>query len=469
MSHFNRKPISGRSPRVVIEYDAPNGRKSKLFADAVAARRFYAAKLKAGLNPTVASGELPAATQDKPTKPYPEFPLYPHNLGYWSKKINGKIRHFGRWGHMKKGKVVYDSPDGWREALELYKQTVDTLQLNRTDDRSVITPADVEAGEYTIKTLCNDFLTAKLRKMEAKELSPATFTDYRDATDEVIKAFGKGRSVSSLKPDDFGACRAKLAKREIGAIRLGNLIGGIRGVFVWAIKNGKIDRSIDSLCGTEFSKPSKKILRRERDGRNHKVLTADEIKQLIDAAKNPQVKAMILLGINCGFGNTDCAKLTRSRINFKTTEIDYPRPKTGCKRRCPLWPETIEALKAVMVSDQDLVFLTKYGNPWVRTKESKSADGIKKYVEIDSVGQEFGKLLRNLHINGRHGLGFYSLRHTIATVGRGANDDEALKLIMGHGDHSMLNEHYTAEFPRARLDAVVNYVHAWLFGGDNDE
>jgi len=42
----------------------------------------------------------------KPKKPYPEFPLYAHNLGYWSKKINKKILHFGRWGRVVKGKLV---------------------------------------------------------------------------------------------------------------------------------------------------------------------------------------------------------------------------------------------------------------------------------------------------------------------------------------------------------------------------
>jgi hypothetical protein len=38
---------------------------------------------------------------------------------------------------------------------------------------------------------------------------------------------------------------------------------------------------------------------------------AIEIRKLLDAG-SPQVKAMIFLGINCGFGNSDCSNLPRS-------------------------------------------------------------------------------------------------------------------------------------------------------------
>ena len=42
--------------------------------------------------------KAPRRKSTKPGKLYPEFPLYAHPLGYWSKKIEGRIRHFGRWG-----------------------------------------------------------------------------------------------------------------------------------------------------------------------------------------------------------------------------------------------------------------------------------------------------------------------------------------------------------------------------------
>lgn len=40
-------------PAVVVEYDSKSGRTYKQFADAFAARRFYATKKKQGKNPAV--------------------------------------------------------------------------------------------------------------------------------------------------------------------------------------------------------------------------------------------------------------------------------------------------------------------------------------------------------------------------------------------------------------------------------
>src|SRR5262249_1101702 len=142
----------------------------------------------------------------------------------------------------------------------------------------------------------------------------------------------------------------------------------------------------------------------------------------------PQVKAMLLLGINCGFGNSDCGNLLLSAGDLQAGMIDFPRPKTGIPRRCPLWPETVAALKEALArrpapkkeEHAGLVFLTRRGDSWV----TGTTDG--------PLSREVGKLLRKLGINGRAGLGFYTLRHTFRTVADEAKDQPAADYIMGH-------------------------------------
>lgn len=71
---------------------------------------------------------------------------------------------------------------------------------------------------------------------------------------------------------------------------------------------------------------------------------AAEIKQLL-AATSPNMKALILLGINCGFGQSDCAGLPFSALQLDDGWIQYPRPKTGIDRR---WAATQLEVRAAL-------------------------------------------------------------------------------------------------------------------------
>ena len=74
----------------------------------------------------------------------------------------------------------------------------------------------------TIAELCNRFQTFKLRSMEANELSPRSFAEYKVATDLIVSTFGKRWIVSDLLPDDFQTLRAAMAKKwgQVSIVRL---------------------------------------------------------------------------------------------------------------------------------------------------------------------------------------------------------------------------------------------------------
>ena len=373
----------------------------------------------------------------KPGKPYPSFPLTAHPAGYWCKKIRGRIHYFGPW----------DDPDG---ALAKYLAEKDALHAGRKPR--------LDPDALTVKDLANAFLNAKREAVEVGELSPRTWSDYKDVCDEVVAAFGKSRLVTDLDPDDFATLRRRLAERWSPGT-LGNFIQRVRVVFKYAVDNDLIDRPV--RYGQGFKRPSKKTLRLEKARQGVKLFTADEIRRLLGAAST-QLRAMILLAINCGLGNADCGRLSERALDLARGWLDFPRPKTGMPRRCPLWPETVEAVREALArrrepkdpADAGLVFVTKYGLAWA------------KDTATNPVTQETGKLLRELGINGRKGLGFYTLRHTFRTVADEAKDQPAADLIMGH-EVPHMSSVYRETISDARLRAVTEHVRGWLFGTDD--
>src|SRR5262249_38701455 len=125
--------------------------------------------------------------------------------------------------------------------------------------------------------------------------------------------------------------------------------------------------------GPGFDRPTKKAMRLHRANQGPKLFSREEIQRLLGAA-GVQMQAMLLLGINCGFGNADSAHLPLAALDLDNGWLNYPRPKTGVDRRCPLWPETVQAIRealAVRKEPKDpahceLVFITKYGLPWAK-------------------------------------------------------------------------------------------------------
>jgi integrase len=366
------------------------------------------------------------------------------------KKIRGKILYFGHWAKRVNGQLVRVEGDGWEEALRIYKAQADDLHAGRTPR--------VQTDAVTVRYLCNHFLTAKTRKQEAGELSARMFAEYRQTTDRLVATFGKDRLVSDLASDDFASLRADLAK-QYGPVRLGNEIQKVRTIFKHGIDNGVIDKAV--RYGSEFKKPDKRVMRTHRAKQGPKTFTAQEIRKLIDAAGQP-LKTMILLGINCAYGNGDCGTLPLSALDLESGWADFPRPKTGIPRRCPLWPETIQAIKEWLAErpqpkteeHADLVFITKHGLAWG------------KEIIDNPVSKQTRKLLDSLGMNGHRN--FYSLRHTFRTVAHAMKDANAIRCIMGHTDDS-IDANYTHGIGDSRLRAVAEHVRQWLFGNAPDD
>ena len=160
-----------------------------------------------------------------------------------------------------------------------------------------------------------------------------------------------------------------------------------------------------------------------------------QIQKLLENAST-QMRAMIWLGLNCGFGCTDCAELCWDNLDLKNFRVSFPRGKTGIDRNLPLWPETVEALKQVAKSGE-LVFYTSKGNPWLRTIQSTDRQGNQKYTKNDAISKNFSKLLNKTGVKTEKGVGFYTLRRTAATLTAESGDPFAVQRLLGHANLKM--------------------------------
>jgi len=372
---------------------------------------------------TVASHLKGVATMEKPQKPYPEFPLFAHASGKWAKKIKGKIHYFGKW----------DNPIG---ALEEYNNLVAGGQQR---------PATASRAILDLRDGLSVFLTSKRVERDAGALSHRTFNDYKRTGKKLIDFFGKHRPIESLTPSDFTRYRNHRLE-TINILSMGNECTRIKTILKW-LAASKHTRKIDT--GPDFRKASSKALRAHKRKAGLKLFTADEIHKLLDES-GIHMRAMILLGINCGFGNGDCNEIPLSILStmVDTGWLEYPRPKTEVDRRCPVWPETREAVKLSIsrrpASNLPNGFLQANGVPY----SDGNADISKRFRAIrDAAKIKVG--------------GFYWLRHTFQTQGEMSRDHVAVSAIMGHVDDSMAGN-YRELVQDERLLHVTETIRTWL-------
>jgi integrase len=368
--------------------------------------------------------------QTKPDK----FPLRLHATGQWTKKIRGRSHYFGT------------NKDA---ALAQYVRDREDLEAGRV-------PRPRDENAVTVRELANEFLHARRGDVESGELSTRQWDEYRSTCETLVAEFGGSRAVVDLRPEDFGRLKAKAARR-LGVFALAKFIQMTRTAFKFGFDNGHLPLPVK--YGTLFDKPPARLARLRRADATDRVLTAGDCRKLIDAAP-PQLRAMIYLALNCGHGPTDLSALDRSDLARRPGWLVYARQKTGIGRKCPLWPETVDALAEVESgrpdpkdpADADAVFLTRSGRRWVRYRAGRT----------DALGQEFGKLAKRA---GVEASGFYSLRRTFRSAADGARDRDAVNAVMGHADPGM-RAVYVQDIEVDRLVVIVEHVRAWLMAGD---
>ncbi len=371
-------------------------------------------------------------------KPYPDFPLVLHPRGYWCKKIRGKLHYFGR------------EADGWEAAERLYNLQREDLYAGREprhfDDEHTL----------TVRNLCNRYLTWAEKRVENGKIEKRSFVDAQRTATMFCDVVGRSRSIDSLRAADFDDFLTTLESRYVVTTIAGH-IARLKAIFNWAYKIELIDKPM--RYGVNFKLPSQSDVRKYAASKPDAFVPATELHALL-AMASIQLRAMIMLGINCAYGNRDCSELRFDHLDLHTGWAEYPRGKTGVRRRVKLWPETIAALEVVLAARKeptdktlrDRVFITKYGRAWLRDQPRD-----------DAITKEFTKIVNKTGV--ATGQTFYSLRHTFKKVGSDLGDDMAVRWVMGHAVAGIDAVYLGGHQATGRIERVCEHVRQWFLGG----
>lgn len=219
-----------------------------------------------------------------------KFPLHLHTNGQWAKKINGKRYYFGT----DKAK-----------ALERFKREVSDLYAGTT--------IASREPDITVRDICNRFIEARHQAVDRGEITLKSFGDYVELAQAVADHIGDINS-HELRPIHFNRMLTEIAQRW-GPVRRRRFVGFVKSVFKWATEEGLISHII--RYGPDFRPPPKRLV---RQARRRAIFAPGDISAMLDNA-SIQLRAMILLGINGGLGNTDIALLPLERLDFDNARI----------------------------------------------------------------------------------------------------------------------------------------------------
>ena len=356
-----------------------------------------------------------------------KFPLTLHKTGQYCKKIKGKTFYFG------KDKQV---------ALERYLEQASLLHHNN----SFITKKKNTA--ITLKTLSELYLQHQLLKVQNGEMTARHHADQNNCLNKFVNTIGRFVKIMDISTLDLQKYRRQINK-NYSSQRMNLNISIMKAMFHWAKKN----EIVDNIPNIDI------ISRGKTEHQQRYIFSPEQIQKLIELG-DIQMKAMIWLGLNCGFGCTDCAQLQWENIDFENNRVIFPRGKTGIMRELPLWPETLDAIKNIPHhQDDNLVFHTKHGRPMISEKYSR-IENSEKYSSTNMVTTKFSRLIKKAGIHVPKGTGFYSLRRAAATIAARSGDPFAVQRLLGHADLKMATR-YVQDVSK-QMDEVINKTREFI-------
>ncbi len=350
--------------------------------------------------------------------------LSKHATGQYYKTIHGHTFYFG---------------SNYHEALARYREEGPALRgslghRNQYDPRR------------PMKDVINLFLDEQKREVKGKQKKFRSYLSDQSRLRVFAKYLGEGAQVRDVDTDTLTAWRGQLLEDGYKPKYINGLLQPVKAVIVWARKKRFV---LQVHEGGPDEEDVKWCIVPDVE---RQTFTAEQFRKLVDAATGP-LKAMILLGLNAGFGCTDCAEVAWKHFDLDDAFVSFPRPKTGVARDFTLWPDTVAALRALPVRSDlgPLVFYTGQGHPWVRP--NPSGKGMN-----DEITKAFPKLAKRAGVKLEPGNSFYALRRTAATIAAETGDAFAVMRILGHKDLTQATK-YVQNRHRKCVNAIRALEH----------
>lgn len=349
-------------------------------------------------------------------------------------------RHTGQYYVTRAGKRVYLGADH-DEALQEYHR----LALGLTPEPA---PQPVHV-QISAKELANRFLEAQ----QANWRNPdQTLKAYRAWLERFLTDHRR-LQAEDFTTEMFAAWKLSLRRRKYSPESINHFLCAVRAIYRFGEDAGLIQRT-----------PRLRRVRNETcapAGAGSKPLYSSKEVQRLLKCSDLQMRVMILLGLNCGFGPKDILDLTWKDIDGDRTTL--PRSKTGVCQTFRLWAETQEALKKLQESrtalitrlkkrnrrrtDDGHVFTTRYWKRWSK----------------DAVSHEFRKLCEAAKVPCH---GFYRLRHCASTAISLVANPHVQRRFMRH---AQLQQQVTyTHVPDGEVDDAVEKAKTRLLGSTSD-
>jgi integrase len=295
----------------------------------------------------------------------------------------------------------------------------------------------------TLKELANRFIATQRANWRSPEATLKCYTDWLGR----FLADHSGMRAAEFTVERFASWKLSLKERGYSAESINHYLGAVRAMFRFAEdtelleKTPRLSRVRNECKGPAGEKP---------------LYDPAQLRKLLDGADR-QLKTMIMLALNCGFGPKDIHDLTWDHI--KGDRVTLPRSKTGISQTFILWPETYKSLEEIRshreqrlakerTSASDIpasrhVFITLFGQTWSK----------------DSVAEQFRKLCKKVGVPCH---GFYRLRHCASTAMSLVASPHVQRKFMRH---SQIQQQVTyTHMPDAEVDAAVMKAKERLLG-----